>query len=125
MLAWILGEVVLRQVGTVTAVQPPVPDHEADAGDQQEQSQPDREWIDVECVPWEYAEPRFEHRRRHADRALVERRHYRHLLARPQCACRAVRDRRGSLLIGAALLGSGLTLIAGRLLEGIGRDVQG
>jgi len=80
----IVREVVLGQVGAVASVGQPVPDHEADPGHEHEQGYPDRQRVDVERVLRERSQARLEHRRRNGHRALFQRRHDRHLLARPQ-----------------------------------------
>ena len=80
----IVGEVVLGQVLPITAVQPPVPSHQAEAQEQRQCERADGERVEVERAVGEETQAVLEHRRRHIDRALDEFDRDGHLLARGQ-----------------------------------------
>src|SRR5437899_2305802 len=60
MLLRIVCEVVLRQVGAIAPMGPPVPGHEPDPGDAHERGYADRQRVDVESIQRELTEPRPE-----------------------------------------------------------------
>src|SRR5438445_28806 len=114
--------VMARQVRGVAAVPEPEADDQADAGDQQQQADADRERVDVERVLRELALAGLEQRGGHVDRSFVQARHDRHLLARPKLAGRDVVDRARGVVARAGFGRSGGSLIARGPLVRAGRD---
>ena len=104
--------VVPREIGAVAAVGEPEANDQSDSRDQKQQTDADRERVDVERVLRELALAGLEQRGRDTDRALRQRGDDRHLLPRAELARRRVCEEVVEAGDGAPFAGALRALIA-------------